>query len=174
ILSMRRNMVSSGTGFEKSSYSLQYSQARMQRRMGMMCASNGWSVDTKARATSQAPRRSRKAALTRRRRRTAVDGIALLIKPHGGANAQVAAVFGGKCGVNGEFGLFWVRGRASKLSACWNDEWDNGHAHSGMVAERLMESAGSSRIRHRSHLLLAIALSHHGLGVPEENRRGRV
>jgi hypothetical protein len=71
-----------------------------------------------------------------------VDGIALLIKPHSGANAQFAAVFGEKCGVNGEFGLFWVRGRASKLSACWNDEWDNGHAHSGMVAERLMESAG--------------------------------
>ena len=44
-LSMRRNMVSIGTGFEKSSYSLQYSQARLQRRMGMMWASSGCSEE---------------------------------------------------------------------------------------------------------------------------------
>jgi len=34
-----------------------------------------------------------------------VDGIAGLIKPHGWANAQFAAVFGEKCGVNGEL---WI------------------------------------------------------------------
>ena len=34
-------MTSSGTGFEKSSYSLQYVQERLQRRMGMMCAMIG-------------------------------------------------------------------------------------------------------------------------------------
>ena len=33
--------MSSGTGFEKSSYSLQYVQERLQRRMGMMCAMIG-------------------------------------------------------------------------------------------------------------------------------------
>ena len=30
-----------GTGFEKSSYSLQYVQERLQRRIGMMCAMIG-------------------------------------------------------------------------------------------------------------------------------------
>ncbi len=43
--SIRRFIVSSGTGLEKSSYSLQYLQARLQRRMGMMCAMMGWSVE---------------------------------------------------------------------------------------------------------------------------------
>ena len=38
-------MVSAGTGFEKSSYSLQYVQDRLQRRIGMMCAITGWSRD---------------------------------------------------------------------------------------------------------------------------------
>src|SRR5947207_12199435 len=37
--------VSVGTGFEKSSYSLQYVQDRLQRRMGIMCAMMGWRVD---------------------------------------------------------------------------------------------------------------------------------
>ena len=40
-LSTRWYMVSVGTGFETSSNSLQYSQARLQRRIGMMCASSG-------------------------------------------------------------------------------------------------------------------------------------
>ena len=38
-------MVSTATGFEKSSYSLQYVQDKLQRRMGMICAITGWSVD---------------------------------------------------------------------------------------------------------------------------------
>src|ERR1700733_1427238 len=37
-------MVSRGTGFEKSSYSLQYVQERLQRRIGIMCAMIGWLV----------------------------------------------------------------------------------------------------------------------------------
>jgi len=42
-LSTRLNMTSVGTGFEKSSNSLQYLQARLQRRMGMIWASSGCS-----------------------------------------------------------------------------------------------------------------------------------
>src|SRR5580692_5066137 len=38
-------MISVATGFEKSSYSLQYVQDKLQRRMGMMWAITGWSVD---------------------------------------------------------------------------------------------------------------------------------
>ena len=34
-----------GTGFEKSSYSLQYVQERLQRRVGTIWASTGWSVE---------------------------------------------------------------------------------------------------------------------------------
>src|SRR5437763_324647 len=37
-------MISVGTGLEKSSYSLQYSHARLQRRIGIIWASRGWSV----------------------------------------------------------------------------------------------------------------------------------
>ena len=44
-LSNRWNITSVGTGFEKSSYSLQYAQAKLHRRIGMMCAKMGWSVD---------------------------------------------------------------------------------------------------------------------------------
>ena len=35
-----------GTGLETSSYSLQYAQERLQRRMGMMCTCTGWSFET--------------------------------------------------------------------------------------------------------------------------------
>ncbi len=55
-LSTLRNIVSVGTGLEKSSYSLQYLQARLQRRMGIMCANSGCSVETRARSISRAPR----------------------------------------------------------------------------------------------------------------------
>src|SRR5436190_4679432 len=64
-LSIRRNMISVGTGLEKSSYSLQYLQARLQRRMGMICASSGWSVERNAPAILPAPRNARDAALSR-------------------------------------------------------------------------------------------------------------
>src|SRR2546421_532470 len=40
-LSTRWNMLSVGTGLEKSSYSLQYSQANLQSRRGIMCSSKG-------------------------------------------------------------------------------------------------------------------------------------
>ena len=53
-LSTRRSISSSGTGFEMASYSLQYVQERLHRRMGMMWARTGcvWS----ARAHSALPR----------------------------------------------------------------------------------------------------------------------
>ena len=55
-LSTRWNMVSVGTGWETSSNSLQYSQARLQRRIGMMWASSGWSVDARPFTINCAPR----------------------------------------------------------------------------------------------------------------------
>src|ERR1700680_1050046 len=44
---MRRHISATGTGFEKSSYSLQYSQERLQRRMGIMWASTGCWVEAR-------------------------------------------------------------------------------------------------------------------------------
>ena len=74
-LSMRRYISSSGTGFEKSSYSLQYVHARLQRRIGMMCASSGWSVEASAWTAIFAPRRLRCTALARRRKVVRAEGI---------------------------------------------------------------------------------------------------
>src|SRR5689334_12204139 len=51
--------VSVGTGFEKSSYSLQYVQDRLQRRMGMMCAMMGWRVDIAPQAIMRSSRSRR-------------------------------------------------------------------------------------------------------------------
>jgi hypothetical protein len=47
-MSSRFFISSSGTGFEKSSNSLQYVQARLHCRMGMMCTRMGCFVDTNA------------------------------------------------------------------------------------------------------------------------------
>lgn len=47
-LSMRAYISSIGTGLLVLSYSLQYPQSRLQRRMGMMCASTGCLVSAKA------------------------------------------------------------------------------------------------------------------------------
>src|ERR1017187_2512094 len=60
-------MMSRATGLEKSSYSLQYSQARLQRRIGMMCANTGWSVETSPLAIIFNSRSRRLQASTRRR-----------------------------------------------------------------------------------------------------------
>src|SRR5438132_343884 len=43
--------------------------------MGMMCASNGWSVEASARIAILAPRRLRCRALARRRRVVSTDGM---------------------------------------------------------------------------------------------------
>src|ERR1035441_2996930 len=60
-------MMSRATGLEKSSYSLQYSQARLQRRIGMICANTGWSVETNPLAIILNSRSRRLKASTRRR-----------------------------------------------------------------------------------------------------------
>src|SRR5579871_6736735 len=64
---MRDFIVSSGTGLEKSSYSLQYSQDRLQRRMGMICARMGWSVERSPLVMTRNSR-MRRLAMSRRRR----------------------------------------------------------------------------------------------------------
>src|SRR5438034_2798556 len=45
---MRRSISAVGTGGDVSSYSLQYLQARLHRRIGMICAAMGWLVDARA------------------------------------------------------------------------------------------------------------------------------
>src|SRR3984885_10467343 len=75
---MRPFIVSSGNGFEKSSYSLQYSQERLQRRIGMMCARMGWSVDANPWAIIFNSR-IRRLEATRRRR---IDGDDFCIVSH--------------------------------------------------------------------------------------------
>jgi hypothetical protein len=55
-VSMRRIISSVGTGFEKSSNSLQYLQARLQRRVTTTWASMGWLGDLKALATKRISR----------------------------------------------------------------------------------------------------------------------
>src|ERR1700732_2735716 len=79
-LSTRSNMVSVGTGLEKSSYSLQYSQARLQRRIGIMCASRGGSGENSARKTPRVPRTVRNMDFKRRRKIVRVEGIIFLIQ----------------------------------------------------------------------------------------------
>src|SRR2546430_8463664 len=78
-LSTRWNMLSVGAGLEKSSYSLQYSQARLQRRIGIMCARRGCSVETRARTTSRTPRMLRESAFMRRRRMVWREGIVVFV-----------------------------------------------------------------------------------------------
>src|SRR6185312_8664337 len=81
-LSTRWNMASVGTGLEKSSYSLQYSHARLHRRVGMMCANRGWSVEANAPAIMRAPRKLRRSAFKRRRTVVPVDGIVTTLLEH--------------------------------------------------------------------------------------------
>ena len=76
--SMRPYIVSTGTGFETSSYSLQYAQERLQRRMGTMCAITGWSVFARALPIIQSSRTRRVApAKSRRTRDGGIGGVGL-------------------------------------------------------------------------------------------------
>src|SRR5450755_3064189 len=81
-LSTRWNMAWVATGFEKSSYSLQYSQARLQRRVGMMCANSGWSVEANAPAIMRAPRKLRWSDFKRRRNVVPADGMVTTLLEH--------------------------------------------------------------------------------------------
>src|SRR5215472_11383330 len=60
--SMRRNISLVGTGFEKSSNSLQYVQERLQRRVGMICTSSGCRIERSPFASMRASRSLRCAA----------------------------------------------------------------------------------------------------------------
>ncbi len=72
---IRLIMTSVGTGGEKSSYSLQYVQDRLQRRMGIMCAMMGWSVPSAPRTTRRLSRSHRFKPFAVRRNLKDVSGI---------------------------------------------------------------------------------------------------
>src|ERR1700682_1759103 len=94
-LSTRWNMASVGTGLEKSSYSLQYSHARLQRRVGMMCANRGWSVEANAPAIMRAPRKLRWSAFKLRRTVVPADGmITALLKHSHDSSAPIGQCLG--------------------------------------------------------------------------------
>src|SRR5579883_43103 len=63
---MRRSISPIGTGLETSSYSLQYAQARLQRRMGTIWAITGCRVEASAWPTRASSRTRRLAAFRRR------------------------------------------------------------------------------------------------------------
>src|SRR5579862_7705048 len=71
--STRRSIWSVETGFEKSSYSLQYVHDKLQHRIGIKCASRGWSVDARAFRICHNPCAFRSAALNLRRHATDLD-----------------------------------------------------------------------------------------------------
>ena len=65
--STRRSISAIGTGADTASYSLQYAQARLQRRIGTICASIGWSLERIERANIRASRSRRPTPRSRRR-----------------------------------------------------------------------------------------------------------
>ena len=64
--SMRRSISSTGTGSETLSYSLQYAQERLQKRMGTICAMTGCRVEASAWPTMASSRALSAAALSLR------------------------------------------------------------------------------------------------------------
>src|SRR5581483_4433357 len=88
--------------------SLQYLQARLQRRTGMMCARSGCSVERRAWATARIPRILRYAFLNRRRRVVVRDGIArLFIRSQRADQGWSYAVFGLILRANGRERRLW-------------------------------------------------------------------
>ena len=65
--SILRFISSRGTGFDTLSYSLQYAQLKLQKRMGIICTSTGCDVEASARATIAYSRTFRLAAISRPR-----------------------------------------------------------------------------------------------------------
>src|SRR6266853_4421267 len=80
-MSNRLFISSSGTGLEKSSNSLQYVQARLQRRLGMICTKIGCLVDASALPIMRNSRKRVRAKRKRLRSRTAAEGCADLLFP---------------------------------------------------------------------------------------------
>ena len=63
--STRRSITSRGTGADTESYSLQYRQARLHRRMGIMWTRTGWCLSRTAQAILAATRARRRARMSR-------------------------------------------------------------------------------------------------------------
>src|SRR5712672_4019796 len=80
-MSKRLFISSSGTGLEKSSNSLQYVQARLQRRLGMICTKIGCLVDASALPIMRNSRKRVRANRRLLRMRTAAEGCATLLLP---------------------------------------------------------------------------------------------
>src|SRR5262249_40127975 len=75
---------------------------KIQRRMGMMWASRGWSIEISARTISRAPRILRTNFRIRRRSLELLDAMPVnCIKAYWVRFASVAPVFGHNSGVNG-------------------------------------------------------------------------
>jgi hypothetical protein len=87
--SSRRFISSSGTGFDTSSYSLQYPQSRLQRRIGMMCTRKGCFVDTSAFPIFNTSRVRERTNLARRRHFTDAEASTLGLEPVVGLEAVI-------------------------------------------------------------------------------------
>ena len=77
--SSRRFISSSGTGFDTSSYSLQYLQSRLQLRIGIMCTRKGCLVDTSAFPIFNTSRVRDRTNLARRRHFTDAEASTLAL-----------------------------------------------------------------------------------------------
>src|SRR5690242_19548855 len=73
---MRRSISSTGTGSEALSYSLQYAQERLQKRIGTICAITTCRVEASARPTMPSSRSLRVADLMRLLRRVGMEAVA--------------------------------------------------------------------------------------------------
>src|SRR3989338_154903 len=127
--SIRRNSSTVGTGGEKSSYSLQYVQERLQRRIGIKCTSKGWSVWTNPQAIRDHIRYQRSNAPAFRRnvfrqiigvsQRAFAECKVLHIIRTGG-NCNVFSVNGARAGLKGGAGLGTT---ASRLETRPGEGW---------------------------------------------------
>src|ERR1700758_4828702 len=81
--SMRRSISSSGTGSETLSYSLQYAQERLQKRMGTICAMTGCRVEATAWPTIPISRSLRVKALRGDLLRRLTGGVGVTVDMEG-------------------------------------------------------------------------------------------
>src|SRR3989338_694596 len=127
--SIRRNSSAVGTGGEKSSYSLQYAQERLQRRIGIKCTSKGWPVWSNPQAIRDHIRYQRSSAPAFRRnvfrqvigvsQRAFAESKVLHIIRTGG-NCNVFSVNGERASLKGGAG---VSTAASRLETRPGEGW---------------------------------------------------
>src|SRR5581483_3167676 len=99
---MRRSISPIGTGLETSAYSLQYAQARLQRRMGTIWAITGCRVEASAWPTRASSRTRRLAAFRRRPIDCGRAADMLFLLKHRGIQARdPASGSGTNLGLNG-------------------------------------------------------------------------